>query len=144
MNNPLPITKEYFVKRLSELCLKSGLTEFPKDEQDQQILLKSAVLMLGRLQNLSEKEVNEILETWVRDVSQIKNVDRVTLRRRLVDTGYLTRSKDGSRYQVARSGGHADFFDPAVEQIDPVAVISNARDEIARKKKEYLEKKKGV
>jgi hypothetical protein len=137
------ITKEYFIKRLSDLCVKSGLSEFPKDEKDQHILLKSAVLMLKGAGSLSEKEVNDKLETWVTDVSNIKYIDRVTLRRRLVDTGYLTRSKDGAAYQVVSSGSQLFVFDPAIDQLDPLEVIVNSREEIARRKREYMEKNKG-
>jgi hypothetical protein len=140
MNNDLLITKEYFVRRLIDLCLKSGLQGFPKDERDQHILLKSAVLMIGSGNNFTEKEINDKLDIWVKDVSQIKNIDRVTLRRRLVDTGYLTRSKDGSSYQVSQPGPRSDLYESAIDQIDPAEIITTAREEIARRKKEYLEK----
>lgn len=31
------MTKEYFIKRLADLCLRSGLSGFPKDEAVDQI-----------------------------------------------------------------------------------------------------------
>ena len=62
----IPITREYFMKRLTELCLKSGLTGFPKDEMSLHILLKSAVLLMGQPDQLTEKEVNAKLEIWVK------------------------------------------------------------------------------
>lgn len=142
MNESL-ISKEYFVKRLADLCIKSGLAEFPKDERDQHILLKSAVLMLGKSGSLSEKEVNDKLENWVTDVSNIKYIDRVTLRRRLVDTGYLERSRDGASYQVVSVGSQSVQFDPAVDALDPVEIIVNAHEEIARRKREFMERNKG-
>jgi hypothetical protein len=138
--NDQPITKDRFEKRLAELCLRSGSSGFPKDIFDQHILLKSAVLILGQSGTFSEKEVNEKLEYWVRHISQIKEIDRVTLRRRLVDTGYLVRSKDGSSYQVAQPSPKPGWFDAAVDQLDVEQVIEAARSEIARRKKEYLEK----
>ena len=84
------------------------------------------------------------LEAWIDEVSQIKNIDHITLRRRLVDTGYLTRSKDGAYYQVVRSGTRTVLFDPDVEGIDPVEVIIKAREEIARRKREYMEGARGA
>jgi hypothetical protein len=136
------VTKAHFTKRLADLCLKSGLADFPKDRVDEHILLKSAVLMIGPADNLTEKEVNSRLEAWIDEVSQIKFIDHITLRRRLVDTGYLIRSKDGASYQVVRSGTGAVLFDPDIEGIDPVEVILNAREEIARRKREYMERSK--
>ena len=144
MSEEQTITKEFYVKRLGELCLKSGLTGFPKNDLDQQILLKSAVLTIGRAGSFTESEINDKLETWVRQIAQIKNVDRVTLRRRLVDSGYLTRAGDGSSYQVVQPGAHAELFDEAVDQVDPAEAIRMAREEIERRKGEYLERSKGA
>ena len=141
MNDQFPITKEIFIKRLGDLCLRSGLSGLPKDEKDQHILLKSAVLLLGQPREFTEKEINAGLDTWVKDVSQIKTLDRVTMRRRLVDTGYLTRSPDGSRYQITRPSPRADLFDPAIDELDILQVIVDAREEIARRKREHTQKR---
>jgi hypothetical protein len=140
LNNEQPITKEYFIKRFLQLCLRSGLTEFPKDERDQHILLKSALITMGKPGNYSEKEINDRLEYWVSHLCQIKNIDRVTIRRSLVDAGYLTRNKDGSSYQIPASGAHLGQFDEAIDQLDLLEVLTTAREEIDRRKKEYLEK----
>ncbi len=140
----LTVTKEYFVKRISDLCLRSGSSGFPKDITDQHILLKSAMLVLGEQAAFTEKEINEKLEYWVSQVSQIKDLDRVTLRRRLVDTGYLIRSKDGSSYQVAHPGPQAELFEAGIDQIDITQVVEAAREEIARRKRDYLAKAKGA
>lgn len=136
-----PVTKEYFIKRLADLCLKSGLLDFPKDVTDQHILLKSAVLMVGKPgSSFSEKQINEKLELWFLEIGQIKFLDPVTIRRTLVDTGYLTRSKDGASYQVSQSGPRTILMDEAIDQLDVPQVISTAREEIARRKREYQEK----
>ena len=144
MDNKQPISKDFFRKRLADLCLKSGLPGFPKNELDQHILLKSAVLLMEPSGNLTEREVNEKLDIWVKDISRIKNVDRVTLRRGLVDSGYLTRSKDGSNYQIVRPGPRPELFEAEIDQIDPVEVISAARDEIERRKRAFQAKSKGA
>jgi len=137
------ITKEYFTKRLADLCLKSGMAGFPKDEADQHILLKSAILMIGSSAGLSEKEVNQKLEDWVH-TCQVKEIDRVSLRRRLVDSGYLLRSKDGASYQVAAPGPQPERFATEVEQVDVRQALEAAREEIARRKREYMAKAKGA
>lgn len=140
MSSKYTISKEHFLKRIGDLCLRSGLSGFPKNEADQHILLKSAVLVLGAAETFTEKEINERLDTWINQVSQNKAIDRITLRRRLVDTGYLSRSKDGACYQVAQPGPQTVEFEAAINQLDMLAVITAAREEMARKKREYLER----
>lgn len=128
------------MKRLTELCLKSGLAGFPKDETSLHILLQSAVLMMGQPDRLTEKEVNAKLELWVKEVAQSNSVDRVSLRRELVDRGYLSRSADGAAYQIVRPGPRPDLFDESIAQLDISQEIEIAREEMARRKREYLEK----
>lgn len=65
---------------------------------DQHIFQKSAVLEIGQSEVLTEQEINVRLRTWCQ-IAQVKGVDYVTLRRRLVSTGYLARSNDGFAYQ---------------------------------------------
>ena len=63
------------------------------DETNLHILLKSAVLMVDQSGQLNEKEVNAQLAIWVKEIGQMMNADHVSLRRRLVDAGYLIRSE---------------------------------------------------
>ena len=134
------VTREYFVKRVVQLCLRSGLSDLPKDELDRHILYKSALLAFARDAVYTEKEVTARLDSWVSGICQIKNMDGVTLRRYLIDTGYLTRSKDGSQYRVARPGPQPPYYDAAIDSLDMVEVIDNARAEIERRKQAYLRK----
>lgn len=142
MNSNSMITSEQFVKRLVNLCLCSGLSGMPKDETDQHILLKSVILLVGNAGPLTEKEVNDHLQVWLTQICVIKNFDRVTLRRWLVDTGYLTRDGLGTSYQIVQPGPRPSLFDPAVDQIDVVATLQAARDEMERRKQAYLAKSK--
>ncbi len=136
------LSVEQFTRRLAELCLRSNLSAFPKKEQDQHILLKSAVLIIGDPGVLSEKAVTEKLDIWTTDVCQIQGFDRVTLRRYLVDAGYLKRSRDGATYQVAQPDPGANFFAPEVAHLDVLQALADARAEIARRKQEFIEKAK--
>lgn len=138
MSNNQPITREYFTKRLVDICLRSGLAGFPQADEAQHILFKSVVLILDKSNIYTEKEVNEKLKYWINHISQIKNIDHVTLRRWLVDTGYLTRNMDGSCYQVVTP--RTPIFDDTIDQIDIAEVIKNGQEEIARRKREYMEK----
>lgn len=141
MDETTPLTAEQFSRRLVELCLRSNLPGIPKKELDQHILLKSAALLLGSGGPFTEKEVSARLEVWVREVCQIQSFDRVSLRRWMVDSGYLTRSRDGASYQAAAQ--NPGLFAPEVDGLDILALIAAARAEIVRRKQEYLQKSKG-
>ncbi len=143
MNNGNTVSKEFFIKRMTDLCVKSALADFPKNETDQQILLKSAVLSMGKTGTMTEKEVNEKLQYWVLRICRIKNFDHVTLRRYLVDSGYLTRSKDGTSYVIAEPGPRPGFFAAEIDDLKMEEVIDNARLEMERRKQEYLAKARG-
>lgn len=140
MSNSKTITRECFIKRLVDLCVRSGLAEFPKKHSAQHILLKSAVLILGQSDNFTESEINERLEYWTKNICQIEKFDHITLRRMLIDAGYLTRNRDGSCYQRALSEPQPGLFDETINQINILAVINSGREEIERRKKEYLAK----
>ncbi|MGB9640218.1 MAG: hypothetical protein ACPL4H_04850 [Anaerolineales bacterium] len=55
----------------------------------------------------------------------------------LVDHGYLTRAKDGSVYQLADPEPYRDHFDPSVEEVNVFEAISQAREEIIRKRERF-------
>ena len=141
MNTTQKMTKEAFEKRFATLCLKSGMAGFPKVEADQHILLKSAMLALEAGRAYTEKEINDLLEAWVSKIARIPGIDRASLRRKLVDTGYLLRSKDGSSYEAAQPGPGAGLFEPAVDGVDPAAALAAAREEIERRKREFANKR---
>jgi hypothetical protein len=134
------INREYFVKRLSILCLKSGMSDFPKDETDRQILLKSAALTFDSSRIFSEKEVNQVLDAWIDGSDQKGKMDHGTVRRYLVDAGYLEREKDGSSYRVSR--GRADMFEAGVDEVQPLEEITRAKEEIEARKRAFMEKAK--
>ena len=112
----------------------------PKDETDQHILLKSVVLSFDNRGIFGEQDINEKLKYWIQQISRIKEIDHSSLRRFLVDAGYLTRTKDGSQYQVPPSAPRPQFFEDAVEQIDPAEVLRAAQEEIERRKRAYQER----
>lgn len=141
MNPSIVISRETFIKRFTDLGLRKGASGLPKDETDQHILLKSMVMSFGQTTGLSEQQVNEKLAYWLANFSQITDLDHVTLRRRLVDTGYLVRSSDGTRYEVAAAGQFMPTFDPPVDDVDLVALLEAGRAEIERRKQAFMARK---
>ncbi len=144
MKNNQPMTTNEFKKRLVKLCLRSGLSDFPKSDIDQHVLLKSVMLTFDRTGDFTEKEINAKLKHWVEHIGTFELVDHVTLRRRLVDAGYVSRSNNGAVYQIAESGVGGDGFETAVNHLNPAQILSDARAEIERRKQAYLTKQNDI
>jgi hypothetical protein len=143
MKDNLVITTEQYTRRLVNLCLR-GLAGIPKDQSDQHILMKSAAMSINVTGPLTEKELTNRLQNWLTVVKAGNDLDRVSLRRWLVDNGYLTRDSLGTQYEVAQPGPHAALFEPDIEQLDTAAILQAAREEMERKKQAYLQKAKGA
>lgn len=137
MSNEKTISRSYFEKRLIDLCVRSGMTEFPKKATDQHILLMSAALTLRGDEAYTEAEINEKLTAWLEDICPIAQLDFVTLRRALVDEGYLLRPADGSRYELAAEGPAQSRFEEGVGAVDVAAVIAAGREDIERRRRLY-------
>ena len=137
MNTEHPVNAEFFAKRLADLCLRSGMSGLPKDELNQHVLFRSMLLGLDAGTAFTEQEINARLARWIA-VSQIKELDHVLLRRRLVDAGYLERHPDGTGYRVAHAAPGQPTFSPDVNQVDMPAVLEARRQEMAERKKAFL------
>lgn len=137
--NQQTVTMEFFARRLADLCLRSGMSGLPKDEISRHVLFTSMVMRLPVDVALAEREINAQLTRWI-DTSGIKELDHITLRRYLVDAGYLVRRPDGTAYQVAATPPGRPLLEAGVDALDIEAVLDARREEMARRKAEYLAK----
>jgi hypothetical protein len=94
------ISLDEFVERVLRLGADPGPRGFPRARRDREILMKSITLELDEKATYIERQLNEQLKRWLRDVAPAIAVDHVALRRTLVDYGYLERTRDGSAYRV--------------------------------------------
>jgi len=131
---PRVITLDEFVERLCKVGADRGPRGFPRKRRDREILMKSIVLDLDGARVYGEREINERLIAWNREVAPAIEVDHVTLRRLLVDHGLLERTQDGSRYRVGFPPGMV-AFDLAIFDLDLRATVAAYRDEVARRTK---------
>jgi len=136
------ITEVDFNKRIVTLLLRSGLTDLPKSERDRQILFKSATLRFNPGVEMTEGEVNELLGYWSTHIAGLRGYDYISLRRALVDYGYLERSSDGATYMLSASGPTNWEFDARIDEIDLETTLERAREEIEARKRAYMEKAK--
>jgi hypothetical protein len=86
---------------------------------------------------LDQTVVDARLAHWI-DTSGIKELDYVTLRRHLVDAGYLARRADGTHYRVVAEPPGRPRCEAGVADLDLQGVLRARREEVARRKAEYL------
>ncbi len=134
------ITADEFRRRLEALLLSPGGRGLPRKHRDWDILFKSITLALEAGRDYSEKEVNQVMEEWLDGVGQAIEIDYVTLRRHLVDAGYLVRDLAGRSYRVGLEA-MAELFEPTTDTVDPAVIIEEARSRKEQKKRQYLEGK---
>ena len=84
-------------------------------------------MLMDSSRTYSEEEVNELLQEWNRDVAPAIATDHVSIRRTLVDFGFLERRADGSVYQVGFPPKPV-AFEREVEDLELKATVSAYRD----------------
>jgi hypothetical protein len=98
----------------------------PKKQLDRHILFVSVILRLDSARQYSEKELNVELRDWATCFGANVGLDHVTLRRFLVDEGYMLRDAAGSSYQL-KAIDLPYTFDPQIESLDLGELIASAR-----------------
>ena len=117
------ISVEEFVERVVRLGADRGPRGFPRGARDREILMTSFTLGLDEKRSYSEREVNELLKRWKREVAPALDSDHVTLRRWLVDYGHLERTRDGSKYRVGFPPKSV-AFDVEIYDVDLSATVA--------------------
>lgn len=132
------ISLEEFIERIVKLGADRGPRGFPRAKRDREILMKSITLDLDEKETYSERDVNEQLKRWLRDVAPAIEVDHVTLRRWLVDYGHLERTRDGKQYRVGFPPKSV-AFDVEIYDVDLRATVKAYLLEQKRKQAERKE-----
>lgn len=131
------LSSSQFTERFISLIL--GARDLPKKPADRHILFVSAVLGLEPGQQYSESELNDKLMQWSARFGGNFGLDHVTLRRFLVDEGYLRRDAYGRAYQLAEDA-LPYTFDPALRAVDLEALIAEAKRAREARKQQYLKR----
>jgi hypothetical protein len=133
----MTISANEFKQRLPQLCLTFSANELPRRQRDKHIIFKSLTFYFHPGRNYSETEVNSLIDSWSELVGRTIKIDRVTLRRSLIDERYLTRSADGSSYTRAIGGGPQGMFESNVDSVDPAATIIDAVRDIEERRRKF-------
>lgn len=113
-------------RALKRLLANGRLTSLPKRPADQELLVALAAAQIDAHRSCVESEINDRLAAWLETISEPFGIDHVTLRRMLVDSGFLRRTHSGSAYKVsAEKSARIE----ALRGIDPVEVLAQVRKE---------------
>jgi hypothetical protein len=129
-----------FKNRLAVLCLQGGGRGLPRKPRDRHILFKSVTLLLDPKKSYAETEINQQLGQWLAEIGQTVEVDHVTLRRYLVDEGYLERDPAGKNYRVSTQT-MPDIFAPDIESLNQHLIIEKAKARREQEKRDHLGKR---
>jgi hypothetical protein len=128
------LTAAEFKSRFAALVLGGG-GALPKKPLDHHILYVSAALALEPGRTYSESELNEVLLQWVAEFGASFGIDHVTLRRSLVDEGYLQRDRAGRCYELAADPPYS--IENSASEIDLRALVVAERTARYERKKQY-------
>ena len=125
------ITHDQFVRRFPTLVLGR---KFPKKRESILTLLVSAMLEIDVGRQLSEAVINEKLQAWADAYGNALGLDRVTVRRLLVDERYLHRDRPGTTY-VLRARSPRFGYDWSIRSLDLRELVADAAHERAERKR---------
>ena len=119
--NPETISADEYERRLLTLLAKGGLAVgFPRRQRDRWILLHAIASRFAPEERLSEIEATGRIGSFLRDSAPHWSMDRVNLRRALVDEGFLDRDPAGSDYRRSTRHRSRVTFGPTAQVEGPV------------------------
>jgi hypothetical protein len=93
-------TRDEVLRLLAKLLANGPIEQFPKKQADRDVILALAAAGLTAGKSYEEREINDYLSAWLQGFASPFGMDHVTVRRTLVDCGFLRRDPTGSAYTV--------------------------------------------
>ena len=137
MEKQPPIDRREFEARWFALCRNREIV-LPRKQRDRHILFRAIAQTLASKSPYSERELNGSLDAWAASIGVDASLDRVSLRRYLVESGYLLRDDAGTRYTVRLEGNEAVSFDEDVEALDVVDFVRSSKARANDRKRQRL------
>lgn len=123
-----PIGEREYRDRLERVLASGGGQAFPRAGRDRAILLHALSQRLASAPRLDEREVTGLITAWLATTGAALEVDAVSLRRYLVDDGFLERDPSGSSYRPSSRFEDRTPFAAEVKALDPEDLIERARE----------------
>ena len=131
------VDRREFEARLSAIC-GGRVMILPRKQRDRHILFRAIAQTLESRSPYSERELNGSLREWVASIGLDASVDCVSLRRYLVDCGYLLRDRAGRLYTVRINGNETVRFDSGIEALDVVDFLWSCKTRASARKRRWL------
>lgn len=138
--DPDPIGRDEYVKRIADLCARGGRHPVPRRARDRAILLHALARSFAGGAEHTEKQVDARIQRWLLQTGRALETDHVALRRALVDDGFLAREPRGSAYRSSTRYKGLWSFDPGVSGVDPDAIVAETLVRAAERKRLAREK----
>lgn len=105
--------------RFVTLCTRGGTgRDWPRKQRDRWILLRALQARLVSEASLGEREVTARIQDWLLGPGRDFAIDAVSLRRALVDEGFLDRDDYGRAYRVSSRHEHRVRFEDMPPDLD--------------------------
>jgi hypothetical protein len=121
-------------RSLERLLANGPLTGWPRRPDDQSLLVRLAAARFEPGRAYRETEVNDVLKEALAQFSAEYGIDHVSMRRALVDAGWLVRDKSGALYEP----------DPArrpeleaLRDLQPATILKQAQEAREARKRQH-------
>jgi hypothetical protein len=130
MSSKRKIVLDDYRKMLRDYFARDGVKPFPRRWKYRLLILYSAIRRLEVGLPYTEDEINEAIVEWQKQRGGFIDLDHVTLRRYLVDLGFLDRNPSGSVYAVIHSFLEEADWDPLILDADEDVLLAQARKDV--------------
>ena len=119
------ITADEYARRIAVWCGKGrSYDQLPRKQKDRWILLHALSRVVGEDESLSEAMINVRIEGWLAGIGKTIRMDPVSLRRELIDRGFLERDRAGTSYRVSTRYRGFVTIEEAAGKLDLEAIIA--------------------
>ena len=113
---PIKVSAEEYARRIRALLGRGGLSHaLPRRERDRWIVLHAIARRFPPSELLSEPDANARIADFLLGPGRHLEIDRVSLRRALVDDGFLDRDPAGHSYRPSSRHERRVQFEEAPE-----------------------------
>jgi len=124
---PLVIGADFYASRLRAVLGTGGAWGLPRRERDRWILLHAIARRFRADESLGEKEATARIQDFLLAHAPARGLDAVTLRRALVDEGFVDRDDHGRDYRASRRHERRVRFDGAMPGVAEALAARPAR-----------------